>query len=53
LDLGCIGRGSGGIRRLFMSRRGCGLGGLRGKLEVDSFVYTLEHSGGGGMLTET
>jgi len=45
LDLDCIGRGSGGIRRLFMSRRGCGLGGLRGELEVDSFGYKLEHTG--------
>jgi hypothetical protein len=36
-----------------MSRRGCGLGGLRGELEVDSFGCKLEHSRGGGMLTET
>jgi hypothetical protein len=36
-----------------MSRRGCGLGGLRGELEVDLFGYKLEHTGGGGMLTKT
>jgi hypothetical protein len=36
-----------------MSRRGCGLGGLRGELEVNSFDYELEHSWGGGMSTET
>jgi len=32
LDLGCIERGRGGIKMLFMSRLDCGLGGLRGKL---------------------
>jgi hypothetical protein len=35
-----------------MSLLDCGLGGLRGKLEVVSFVSKLEYSDGGGLLTE-